>query len=317
MVPTIKQDDTVIQKVDSKSKKDEILSAYQQLLKKMSDNAEKTEERKSEIAHRHEDEIVDKASKYAIDAIVQKVADLESTIRKWLTDLIEALMKEAQKLKEIQEANEIEKKNLEHIHQIKVEADTLVNLVQAHKDKKHDLEEDIEQKQEEWRREEEKYEYELQLNRKHEEDEYYEKRSVKERELKEREDQITQHEKEFEELKQLKEVFDQKLEDEVKKGRLEVAKEIRKEEEVRAQILWEKTTAEKKIAELTIESLKKQLVEREQDMLRLKKELEIANQGVKEVALKVIEGNARIVEQHRSLKGYESEKNFKEEKMTA
>ena len=138
---------------------------------------------------------------------------------------------------------------------------------------------------------------------------------MKEKELKDRELKLIEQQNELEDLRKLKELFDERIEEQVDNAKTKATSEAKYEEDVKARILAEKVTAEKRISELTIESLRQRLNEQEQDITRLKRELEVANSGVKDIALKVIEGNARTTEQHRSLKAYEAEVNARGEKV--
>ena len=316
-----------VPKVSVRSKKEDILSAYDELLKKFQDNAEKAGGRKVEAKRKQEDNLMEIASRISMDGVSAGISDLESEIRKLLSKLSELLIQEVKKLQGLESAANIEQKRLEEIHNIRAEADTLANLIQAHKDKKRDLEEEyqdkeaslqkeIEFKKEDWRREKDEYTYELQLTRRKEESSYEETRMTKEKELKEREAAIKAVEDELRELKKLKIEFDQRLAEELDEARLEAADKAREAEETKAKILAEKTGAEKHVAEITIQSLEKRLTDQEDDILKLKKELEIANKGVKDIAIKVIEGDARRNENRRSLKSYD-EDNVKEEKFTA
>lgn len=311
-------------KVSVRSKKEEILSAYDELLKKFQDNAEKAGGRKVEVKRKQEDDLVETASKISMDGVSAGISDLESEIRKLLSKLSDLLIHEVKKLKELESAANIEQKRLEEIHNIKAEADTLANLIQAHKDKKHALEEEyqdrevslqkeIEAKKEDWHREKDEYAYELQLTRRKEESSYEEMRLTKEKELKEREAAIKSVEDELKELRKLKIEFDQRLAEELDEARLEAADKARETEEIKAKILAEKTGAERHVAAITIEALEKKIADQEDDILKLKKELEIANKGVKDIAIKVIEGDVRRSENRRSLKSYEGD-NVKEEK---
>lgn len=315
---------TTLPKVSGRSKKEEILSAYEDLLKKFQENAEKSRGKKVEVQRIQEDNLVQMASRLSMDDVLSGVSNLEGEIRKLLGKLSESLFAEVEKLKDLQEVINIEQKRLEEIHDIKVEADTLANLIQAYKDKKHELEEEykaqedslekeIDAQKEGWRREQEEYDYELQLKRRKEEADYEEKCLTKEKEFKDREATIKVVEDELKELRKLKLEFDQKLDEQMEQARLEAGNKARETEEMKAKILAEKNMAEKHIAELTIKSLEKKILDQEDDIFRLKKELEIANRGVKDIAIKVIEGDARCSENRRPLKSYEADKE-KEEK---
>lgn len=321
------QDDSQIPEVTVKSKKEDILNAYQELLKQMQDNAENSETRKTALVRKQENMTVEKASTLSPEAILRSITNLEGEIRKWFGELGEKLIKELQKLIEVQDALSIEKKQLEEIHAIKTEADTLAQLIQAHKEKKivleeehknldEDLKKQADMKKEAWKREQDEYQYETQMKRRKEEAEYEERKEIKEKELKNHEMKLTEQQNELEELRKLKELFDERIEEEVEEARDKTMEETKREEEVKARILGEKVGAERRIAELTIESLKQRMSELEQEISSLKSQLEKANSGVKDIALRVIEGNAtRVNEQHRYLKAYEVEKSTRDEKV--
>lgn len=313
--------------VSSRSKKEDILSAYEELLKKMQDNAEHSGSRKIDVERKREDSTLEKASGLSPDSLLKNVSHLEGEVRKWLGDLVELLIKELQKLQNVQEALHIEKQHLEEIHAIKAEADTLAKLIQAHKEKKSaleteyqdlesELEKQIEAKKEAWKREQEEYQYELQMRRRKEEAAYEEKKMIREKAIHDRETKLMAQEKELEELRKLKELFDERIAEEVEEARSKAMDEVVKEEIMKARIIAEKVAAEKRIADMSIESLKQKITEQGQDITRLKQQLEAANSGVKDIALKVIEGNSvRATDQHRSIKEYENEKNLREGKV--
>ncbi len=286
--------------VDNKSKKDDILSAYQSLLQKYQESAEGTETRKAVVERKKEDEIVQKASQYSIELIEQSASGLEMSVKKWLFNLSETLSKEAEKLQNIKEAVLIEKRRLEEVHAISAEADALSQLIQAHQEKKKRLEEEFESQdlefkkntqnqQDAWKREQEHYEYELQLKRKREEDEYQEKKQAKEKELRERELNIQGQEAELSDLRKRNKEFDRELSDGLARVKEETENFVRAEENTKAMLLYEKNSAERKIMEMTIESLRQKVKEQDEMISHSKKELDEANRGVKDIAIKVIE----------------------------
>lgn len=315
---------TESKKVNVKSTKNEILSAYEELAKKLNENAETAHDRKTDMEAKYQEELRDRASKYTVDMILKSIGELEISAKKWLGELAEALTKELEKLRNLEEAIAGEKKYLQTVHQIRVEADTLTNLMQASKDKKKLLEEGYKQHEEDlektktvqreiWEREEEEYEYELHLKRRKEESEYEEKKTVKERTLKEREERLIISEKELQELRKFREEGEKMLETSVNKAEKETEEKTRKEEEIKAKLLAERVGAEKHIAELTIFALQKELGTREEAIKQLKHELDIANRGVKDIAMKVIESGRN--DQHRSIREIDNEKKMKDERI--
>lgn len=295
-------------KVSPKQKKEEILSAYQDLLERFKSNPSQAKERERSISRRHEESITSKVSQYSTESILKKIGELEMATHEWLGKLVEALGKEVQNFRELQEANAIEEKNLQEIHQIKMQAGTLADLAAAHEEKLRRFDEEMEQKRRQWEREQTEYEYQRDLKRRKEENEYEQRRLAKEQELKTWQERLKGMEEEIQMLRKYKEEFEETKEEAIAMARTEAMESVHREEEVKAQLLAEKTRSEKQIAQHQLDFINQRLSEQEATIARLKKELEIANQGVKDIAIKVIEGGVRLDEQHRGVKSTTREK---------
>ena len=174
-----------------KQTKAEMIRAYDELLKKLNAKAESgLSEKKLEQKKKAEKEVVVKASTCTVESIVKDLADLHLNVGKALSEVSEELVGETNKLKEIQQAIEIEKANLEELHDIHLTADTLSARVQEHEEKRQafeaemkDQEEkfglEMEQKRTEWKKEQDEHEQaikernaELKKLRQREEEEY-------------------------------------------------------------------------------------------------------------------------------------------------
>ena len=295
--------------VSAKSSKKEILSAYQDLLNDFQKKSENVREKK-ESKQAVEQESVKKASVYSVENILEAISNLDSNIRKSLRELGEQLIGESQKLNDLQDAIRIETENLEKIKKIKVEIDTLEGLIEAQKLQKAQFEEEIakdeenfsnsmQAKKETWRREQEEYEYELSIRRKKEENEYEERRAVRENELANREKAVKLAEQELFELRQKAERSKAELDQAVSKAKEEVEREVRKDEQIKMDLFMEKHDGERRIASLTIETLKEKTLGLESEVTALKEQLALATREVKEVAVKVIEGHSRTEEAKR------------------
>ena len=150
-----------------KSTKNEILDAYHAVLKKMEE--QKQTSRREEKVRVEKREIVDEAHGNTMEGIVKSLAELKLAIGKSLDELESQLLAEARRLGVMRQAFEIENKNLEDIHQIQAEANSLSALIEAQKDKKREFEADIEtkaaafetemtQKRQQWKKEQEEFE---------------------------------------------------------------------------------------------------------------------------------------------------------------
>ncbi len=203
--------------VSSRSTKTEILDAYNALLKKLKE--QKPVDRQVEKEKAEKVQIVETAAQNSEEKIVKGLADLKLGITKALDETEQQLLGEFKRLNGMRQAIEIEKKNLEEIHDIRSEADSLAALLLAQKERKQAFEAEIQQKRNEfdaemmqkrlqWKkeqddyerikkereeevkksrqREEEEYGYNLRLQRKKDEDAYAANKAAQEKELQEK-----------------------------------------------------------------------------------------------------------------------------------
>jgi len=203
--------------ITAKSTKNEILEAYRAALKQMEE--QKQANRREEKARVEKKEVVAEAHGNTMEGIVKSLAELKLAIGKSLDELETQLLAESRRLAVMRQASEIENRNLEEIHQIQAEANSLAALIEAQKDKKREFEADLEtkaaafetemtQKRQLWKkeqedferarkerdeqvkkdraREEEEYAYGIKLTRKKDEDEYASRKNAQEKALEEK-----------------------------------------------------------------------------------------------------------------------------------
>jgi hypothetical protein len=198
----------------AKSNKNDILDAYNEALSKIKEL--QSQDRQIEKKRVDEKVVVQTASQTSIEKIVKGLADIKSSVVNSLDNLESKLIDEFKKLTNIQQAITIETKNLEDIHAIKINADSLTALLHAQKTKKEQFESEmktkteafeieITQKRQLWKKEQETletirkeeesklkkdrqrelddYNYNLQLTRKKDSDSYQENKVALEKEL--------------------------------------------------------------------------------------------------------------------------------------
>jgi hypothetical protein len=201
------------EEVSNKNTKNEILDAYNDLLKKMKET--KKLNKQEEKAREDKNEVVAVASKQTTSEIIKKLADLKLSLVNSLEELEEKLLAEQKKLTTLQQAIDIQTKEIADIYEIKVNADTLAVLLMTQKEKsirfenemkekQLTLEQEITQKKLAWKKEQEeleieRQEYEEQIKklRKREEDSYQYNRDLtrrKERDLYDNEKQSLEKE---------------------------------------------------------------------------------------------------------------------------
>ena len=180
--------------ISAKNTKNEILEAYHETLqrlketKKVSKQELKTTEEKKET--------VATATHQTTNEIVKNIAELKLALVKSLEDIEEQLLSSYKKLTTLQQAIEIQTKELADIHEIKINADTLAALLLAQKEKSSFFEKDIQERQQifeqdiiqkraVWKKEQDEFEfgrkdYEAQTKktRQREEDEYIYQRDL-------------------------------------------------------------------------------------------------------------------------------------------
>ena len=203
--------------ITAKSTKNEILEAYHAVLKQMEE--QKQASRREEKVRAEKKEIVAEAHANTMESIVKSLAELKLAIGKSLDELESQLLAESRRLAMMRQAVESESNNLEEIHQIHAEANSLAALLEAQKDKKREFEADVEtkvaafetemtQKRQQWKkeqeeferarkerdeqvkkeraREEEEYIYSVKLTRKKDEDDYVTRKAALEKILEEK-----------------------------------------------------------------------------------------------------------------------------------
>ena len=119
------------QDISPKNTKNEILEAYQELLKqvdKTSQESYQDTKKKQETA-----KMVTKASEFTVNKIVNNLTQLKLSANEELDALEQKLTSEYRRLQDLQSAIEIEKANLEELHQIKTNANSLAALLLAQK----------------------------------------------------------------------------------------------------------------------------------------------------------------------------------------
>lgn len=205
------------QEISEKSKKNEILEAYHELLNKI--NEGKVISNQEVKKQKDNEEIVFKAATFDVEHIINDLAQVKLEIVQGIGELEKKLTGEYRRLAELQSAITIETDNLKEIHEIKKNADSLAALLLAQKEyrtrfeaqmeqRKNELEHAIQIKQIEWQheqeqyeqdkkerdlrlkkervREEEEYRYTLTLDRKKDQNAYEEKQNTLDRALQEK-----------------------------------------------------------------------------------------------------------------------------------
>ena len=135
------------QKVTLKSTKNQILDAYNELLKKL--QTQKAEEPKKEQEQQQKLELTNKAKELNNENIVKGIADLKVAVSGKLDKLAGQLVDEYKKFEELQKAIDIEKQNLEDLYQLSASTDSLAVMLLAQKEQKEQFESEMAQRKQE------------------------------------------------------------------------------------------------------------------------------------------------------------------------
>ncbi len=134
-------------KVTTKSTKNQILDAYNELLKMQQEK--KTEEPKKVQVQQQKLELTNKAKTLSNEGIVKGIAELKVSVSSALDKLAEQFVGEYKKFEELQQAITIEKQNLEDLYQLSANTDSLAAMLLAQKEQREKFEEEMLQRKQE------------------------------------------------------------------------------------------------------------------------------------------------------------------------
>ena len=338
-----------MQKVTSKNTKNEILDAYEGLLKEVKNNkVNKSDQQKSQANM----QLVTKSLTQNSKEIIHNIAELKLKVNQSLEDLGKNLLSEREKLNNLQESIEIQEKHLKDVYDITVNAESLETLLLAQSRKKTEFDEWIasakekftlemsekkdkwsreqneyelaqKEKQElqkrEWKRQEEEYHYQQKISRQQDEDQYKQKQIQQERELAEklqkvesdcaaRESAILAKEKEFDDLVKYKSDADNNLEEAVTNAKQHLQKELEHNFKIELSIKNKESESEIALLKQNIRFLETKISDQEKNISYLNKQLSESQLQAQNLAKKVIEGNAHMLD-IRSKNTIQSENN--------
>ncbi|KAF0134820.1 MAG: hypothetical protein FD145_388 [Candidatus Saganbacteria bacterium] len=307
--------------LSGRSAKGEIFKAYKELLDIIKEQKYKSPQ--EEKKENEKKEIIKTVAQISQEKIVNNISSLKLELSRSLDTLGENLSLEYEKLSEFQQAIEIEKNNLNNIHQIEVEAESLSALLQAQSEKKAAFEADIqenklkfeeemdqlkkqwEKDQEEYellqkekdiqskkdrKREEDEYNYNLQLQRKKEKDNYEEAKEALEKELQEKEKAFAAKEEEYNLLKTKAENFPKEMDKAIKEAEKTLMDKLSLQYKHESALLDRELEGERKLAKQTIFNLELKISEQAEQIRQLSQKLSDTNKQMQDMALKALEG---------------------------
>jgi hypothetical protein len=121
-----------------KNTKNEILAAYEELMKKVQDK--KTDEPKKIQEQQKQETIVKNTAALSHEGIVKEISGLKVSLSSSLDKLNENYLTEFRKFEELQQAIQYEKRQLEELYQLSASTDSLSAMLLAQKEKKEQFE---------------------------------------------------------------------------------------------------------------------------------------------------------------------------------
>ena len=312
------------QEVSLKSKKNEILEAYNNALQQ-AEKLRKESRQQAELINKQK-RLIENASQQSSQEAQQSITALRSYVDEKLHSIGESLTNEMQRLKDVQEAVVLEEKSLQQLYEIKKTAHTLDTLLLAHKEEQSDfdnmmavkraewekekqqftqqLQEEQEQAKKAWKREQDEYVYKTQIARQKEADAYAKKQAEQTDKLKQqqieldhqfadREASLKDSETELASLKQQAAGFPQQLEKAVKQAQQEVTQRLEREHKFKFDLLASERQAENRLSAQKIESLESKLVAQDKLIQQLSDKVNNSLNQVQDIAFKAIEGASR------------------------
>jgi len=269
--------------------KNEVVAAYQEILHKLKDTKKDAEGEKKVVEEKNR--VIEIMAKKPPEDYVKQFNQLKQTFSNAIDDLKEKYLVEQHKLAEVVEATEFKSRELDELHQIEVNTNSLAALLLAQKektaafekemtDKRHQFEQQIAQQRREWQHEEQKYAYQRDLSRKNEaallQDEYHQlkqemeikRRQVEEEvakeqrkfqtEMQERETRVLSGERELQRMDEYKEKiahFPTQLQESVRKAEEALTRQLTSKFDYEAQLFKK----EIKLLEQTIQTLESKI----------------------------------------------------------
>ena len=306
-----------------KRSRPEIQKEFGKIAVEADDEKSAANPKSDELARARDTEIRESVQGISVDGVVKRLSSIGLEISKSLADLSEKLVQEVDQLARVREAVAMETKELERLHKIDVAATALDQLIQDYRTEQAQLEAEIAAQRGAWEREEqeraaaekeyedtlkkqrqremEEYEYKKVLERKKAQDKYDEETRLLEKKNKERQEtlekswqqretSIKEKEEEWAKLKEEVNEFQTRLKREIDKAVADAVKSAEDRSQQQMVLIKKDGEAEKRIAELQIQSLQNTVARHSAEVEMLHKQLDEAKRQVQDIAIKAIEG---------------------------
>lgn len=297
----------------AKSTKQELLSAYEQLVQEL----EKRDQASEPTTLSDKKPGFKETLAQQPEQIVSHLGELRVRINKNLADIVDRLVEQSDHLRQMKEEEQTLHTDIETLHQIKVHATTLRTMLTLKEEEENNLEKSRAEKQDEWakeqdlrekewkesetqqdkqrKREEEEYQYGLKMKRQKEEDDYKEKRKQAEEEFLKRKHDLEEKEEMFKQLQKQVTELEKRLETEVNAVRKETQERVTKELSNTYNLEKKEIDGERNVSKLTIANLQKTITGQDAEIKDLKQQLTHSTQQIKEIAVSLIDVKKPVI----------------------
>lgn len=313
--------------ISTKSTKEQILAAYNEVLTKLSEKQVNTPQEQKK--HEEEQKIIMKATNHSRDSIFTDLGTLKSSVIEQVDILSEQLLDEYKKLSDLREAIVLEQKHLNELYQINDTANTLSILLRTQAEqqeqfnldmerKKYDFEQEITKQKAHWqqeriqleqdykeqknvlektrKREEEEYNYILEIKRRKEIDEYNNEKDILKKELDDfknlllkREADISEKENNYESLKAQVEKIPDYIKEAVDAAETALRNQMQQQYDYENQLKQKEYEGILKLNEQSINYLKDKIKNQEMLIKELTEKTDAATQQVQSIACRALE----------------------------
>lgn len=304
--------------ISHKNTKDQILTAYNEAMKKLS---EKQDTRDDQMKLKNARTIDTTSKRIPVD-IFSDLTNLKSNMIQQIDELSKNLLSESEKFTKLQEAISHEQTHLQDLYKINETAGSLTALIEAHREEKESFEKQMEQTKTNWqaakeqldidykekkaqleklrKREEEEYTYQLEIKRRKELDEYNDKKIEIELELVDRisavdhrERQVTEREKHIDNLQKQVDSIDALLDKKIKQAEESLAKQLKEQFSHESEIKAKDYDATIKLKEQSISYKNDKIAQQEEQIRELKLQSNEASRQVQSIASRALDTSAK------------------------
>jgi len=164
--------DDAVKKITSRSTRQEVLDAYQEVLKQLQEKRKEEQKPQAQVEEKKTREVLSVADSLSTEGIAKEIGNLKSEIGKMLVQLSDKLESEIARYESVKKAVEAREKELAEIYEIEKTASSLAALIETQRmkreqfdaemaEERQSLEEEIETRRSQWEKEIKQREAEL------------------------------------------------------------------------------------------------------------------------------------------------------------